>query len=159
MEYIKGVAPGVFIIVSSTLPEVHSEMQYLSMGPGPNYVLYRPYHLCSLETPLSAVKAVLENQATIVPLGVPVSETITVAKKDLMAGQPLDGIGGYTVYGTIERYDISKEIGALPLGLVNKNTLLKKNVNKGDIITYDMVDLDADSLIVQLRKIQDRFFI
>lgn len=158
VDFINGVAPGVFLIVSSKLPEVNHEMAYLSMGPGPNYVLYRPYHLCSLETPLSAVKAVLDQQSTIVPIGAPVSETITVAKKDLKAGDALDGIGGYTVYGTIERADIAKELGALPLGLINKKTKLKKDVKKGELITYDMVELDSDSLIVQLRKLQDRFF-
>ena len=92
VDFINGVAPGVFVIVSSSLPEVHAELQYLSMGSGPNYALYRPYHLCSLETPLSAVKAVLENQSTIVPMAGPVSETITVAKKDLKAGQNMAAI-------------------------------------------------------------------
>ncbi len=158
VDYINGVAPGVFIIVTSKLPEVRHEMEYLSMGPGPNYVLYRPYHLTSLETPLSAVKAVLDHQSTIVPIGGPISETITVAKKDLKAGDALDGIGGYTVYGTIERADIAKQIKALPLGLINKKTKLLKDVRKGEIITYDMVELDQDSLIVQLRRLQDRFF-
>ncbi|AOT71135.1 NAD(P)H-dependent oxidoreductase [Geosporobacter ferrireducens] len=158
VDFVNGVAPGVFVIVSSKLPEVNHEMQYLSMGPGPNYVLYRPYHLCSLETPLSVVLAVLDKQPTIVPMGGPVSETVTVAKKDLNAGQKLDGIGGYTVYGTIERAEVAKTMGALPLGLVNKNTVLKQSVKKGDLITYDMVALDQDSLIVQLRKLQDTFF-
>lgn len=158
VDYINGVAPGVFIIVSSKLPEIKHEMEYLSMGPGPNYVLYRPYHLCSLETPLSVVKAVLDKQSTIVPLGAPISETVTVAKKDLKAGDKLDGIGGYTVYGIFEQATIAKQIGALPLGLVNKKTTLKKDVKKGELITYDMVDLDGDSLIVQLRKLQDTMF-
>ncbi|MBB6217411.1 putative homoserine dehydrogenase-like protein [Anaerosolibacter carboniphilus] len=156
VDYVNGVAPGVFVIVTSRLPEVNREMQYLSMGPGPNYVLYRPYHLCSLETPLSAVKAVLDHQSTIVPLGAPVSETIAIAKKDLKAGQYLDGIGGYTVYGTIESAIRAKECGALPLGLINQKSLLKQDVKKGEIITYDMVALDQDSLILQLRKLQDR---
>jgi predicted homoserine dehydrogenase-like protein len=133
-------------------------MKYLSMGDGPNYVLYRPYHLASLETPLSAVKAVLDHQSTIVPMGAPVSEVITIAKKDLKAGQNLDGIGGYTVYGTIELAKTAKKINAVPLGLINKKTVLKKNVKKGEVITYEMVDLDESSLIFQLRKLQDRFF-
>lgn len=158
VEFINGVAPGVFVIIGSKLPEVRHELEYVGMGSGPNYVLYRPYHLCSLETPLSVVKAVLDNQSTIVPLGGPISETITVAKKDLKAGQYLDGIGGYTVYGTIEEADVTKSLKALPLGLVNKKTKLLTDVRKGEIITYDMVTLDDDSLIVQLRRIQDRFF-
>ncbi|NLG93610.1 MAG: NAD(P)-dependent oxidoreductase [Clostridiales bacterium] len=158
VEYINGVAPGVFIIISSPLDTVRAEMKYLSMGDGPNYVLYRPYHLTSLETPLSAVKAVLDHQSTIVPMGALVSEVITVAKKDLKAGENLDGIGGYTVYGTIELAKTAKEINAVPLGLINRKTVLKKDVKKGEVITYDMVDLDASSLVYQLRKLQDRFF-
>jgi predicted homoserine dehydrogenase-like protein len=133
-------------------------LEYLSMGSGPNYVLYRPYHLCSLETPLSVVRAALDNQSTIVPLGAPISETITVAKKDMKEGEHLDGIGGYTVYGTLEKADVAKSLKALPLGLVNKKTKLLTDVRKGEIITYDMVTLDDDSLIVQLRRIQDKFF-
>lgn len=158
IDYINGVAPGVFVIVASDLPEINHEMEYLSMGSGPNYVLYRPYHLCSLETPLSVVKAALDKQPTIVPMGAPVSETITVAKKDLKSGEKLDGIGGYTVYGTIEKADKAKQIGALPLGLVSKKATLTKDVKKGELITYDMVQLDTDSLIYQLRKLQDTMF-
>ncbi|QCX34050.1 NAD(P)-dependent oxidoreductase [Caloramator sp. E03] len=158
VEFVNGIAPGVFVIVTSKLPEVKKEMEYLSMGKGPNYILYRPYHLCSLETPLSAAKAVLDHQATIAPLNGLVSEVITVAKKDLKAGQNLDGIGGYTVYGTIERAEIAKELNALPVGLVNKNTILKKDVKKGEIITYDMVELREDSLLLQLRRLQDKMF-
>ena len=159
IDYIDGIAPGVFIIIRSDLPSVNHEMTYLKMGDGPNFVLYRPYHLCSLETPLSAVKAVLEHQSTIVPLRGPISETITVAKTDLKQGQFLDGIGGYTVYGTFESAEIAKKIKALPLGLVSKKTRMKNDVKKGEIITYDMVDLDTDSLVYQMRKLQDRFFV
>lgn len=158
VEYVNGVAPGVFVIITSKLPEVRAEMEYVSMGKGPNYILYRPYHLCSLETPLSAAKAVLDHQATIAPMGKLVAEVITVAKTDLKAGQKLDGIGGYTVYGIIEKYEVAKEMKALPVGLVNKDTVLKQDVKKGDIITYDMVELNENSLLLQLRKLQDRMF-
>ncbi|WP_434578196.1 NAD(P)H-dependent oxidoreductase [Thermoanaerobacterium thermosaccharolyticum] len=158
VDYINGVAPGVFVIVSSKLKEVRAEMEYLSMGSGPNYVLYRPYHLASLETPLSAVKAVLDHQPTIVPLNGLVSEVITIAKKDLRKGENLDGIGGYTVYGTVEVANVAKEINAVPIGLINKKAMLKKDVKKGEVITYDMVDLDKSSLVYQLRQLQDRFF-
>jgi predicted homoserine dehydrogenase-like protein len=158
VDFVNGIAPGVFVIVTSKLPEVRAEMEYVSMGKGPNYILYRPYHLCSLETPLSAAKAVLDHQATIAPMGGLVSEVITVAKKDLKAGRKLDGIGGYTVYGTIERYQVAKEMRALPVGLVNKDTVLKQDVKKGDLITYDMVQLREDSFILQMRKLQDKLF-
>ena len=158
VDFVDGIAPGVFVVVSSELEEVRKEMKYLDMGDGPNYILYRPYHLCSLETPLSAAKAVIDHEATIAPKGGLVSEVITIAKKDLKAGDKLDGIGGYTVYGSVEVYEKAKQDNALPVGLINKNTVLKKDVKKGEVITYDMVELDENSFILQLRRIQDKIF-
>ena len=158
IDYVNGVAPGVFVIVSSPLKEVHREMHYLSMGDGPNYVLYRPYHLCSLETPLTVARAVLDHEPTIVPLGAPVSECVAVAKRDLKAGEMLDGIGGYTVYGTIESAAIVKENNAVPMGLVNKKTRVIRDVKKAELITYDDIELDTSSFIVQLRQLQDQLF-
>lgn len=156
VEYVNGIAPGVFIIVTSKLPQVHHEMQYLSMGEGPNYVLYRPYHLTSLETPLTVAKAVLDNEPTIIPMdGKPTAETITIAKKDLKAGEKLDGIGGFTVYGSIETYEIARKENLVPLGLINKNTVMKTDAKKGQPITYDMVELDKTTLIYKLRELQE----
>ncbi len=157
VDYVNGVAPGVFVIISASLSDVRHTLAYISMGPGPNYVLYRPYHLTSIETPITAAMAVLDHQPTIVPACGLVAETVTVAKKDLKAGEMLDGIGGFTVYGTIEKADTAKRTGAVPLGLVNHKTKLLKDVKKGELITLDAVALDQDSLVVQLRKLQDRF--
>ncbi len=158
IEWVNGIAPGVFVICSSDLPFVKHEMAYLEMGDGPNYILYRPYHLCSLETPITAAKAVIEGESTIVPMKGLICETIAVAKTDLKADKILGGIGGFDTYGTIDTYENSKAINALPQGLITKNTKLIRDVKKGEIITYDDVILDNDSLVVQLRKIQDRFF-
>ncbi len=159
IDYIDGVAPGVFIIISTEQPDIIHELNYLSMGKGPNYVLYRPYHLCSLETPLSVAKAVLDGIPTIAPRKGLVSETITVAKRDLTAGEYLDGIGGFTIYGSFEQAAVAKEKDALPMGIVNKKTKMIKDVKKGEIVTYGDVALDNDSLMVQLRKIQDTLYL
>ncbi|WP_422445193.1 NAD(P)H-dependent oxidoreductase [Thermoanaerobacterium sp. DL9XJH110] len=156
VEYVNGIAPGVFVIVTSKLRAVREEMAYLSMGEGPNYVFYRPYHLTSIETPLSAARAYIYHEPTIAPKGAPVSETVAVAKKDLKAGDHLDGIGGYTVYGVIDTYENAKKENALPIGLVNDKVVLKRDVKKGQTITYEMVELDENSLILQLRRMQDR---
>lgn len=156
VDYVNGVAPGVFVIVTTDLPQIHHEMNYLSMGEGPNYVLFRPYHLTSLETPLSAARAVIYNEPTIVPMGgKPIAETITVAKKDLKAGEMLDGIGGFTVYGSIDTYEKAKEENAVPLGLITKKTKLTKDVKEGQLITYDMIELDKSTLIYKLRNLQE----
>lgn len=158
VDYAHGVAPGVFVIVTSTLPQVHQEMQFLKMGQGPNYVLYRPYHLTSLETPISIAKAYLYNEPTIAPLyNKPVSEVITMAKIDLKKGQSLDGIGEYTVLGSIETYEKAKNENIIPIGLINDNAIVKRDIKKGQIITYDMVDLDKSTMIYKLRQLQDSF--
>lgn len=159
IEYINGVAPGVFVVISTENPDISAELTYLSMGEGPNYVLYRPYHLTSLETPLSVAKACIDHEPTIVPREGLVAETITVAKKDLKAGEMLDGIGGYTIRGTFMAAADAKKQNALPMGLVNKNTKMLKDVKKGDIVTYEDVELDTSALMVQLRRLQDELFL
>jgi len=116
VDYVNGVAPGVFIIVSSDQPEVHHVMKYLKMGDGPNYVLFRPYHLTSLETPILIAKAYFDREETIVGWHGHVAETVAVAKKDLKPGDKLDGLGGYTVYGKIMVAEEAAKMGALPIG-------------------------------------------
>ena len=156
VDYVSGVAPGVFAIVTTPNPELRAQLKYLSMGDGPNYLLYRPYHLCSMETPISIARAALHKLPTIVPReGAPFAETAAVAKRDLQAGEYLDGIGGRTVYGTILPYRDAAAQGALPMGLVNGHIKMKQNAAKGQLITYDMVELWEDSLALRLRKEQD----
>lgn len=158
VDYVNGIAPGVFAVVSTSLDQIHREMEYLSMGKGPNYVLYRPYHLTSLETPITVAKAYLYNEATIAPIAGPVSEVVTFAKIDLKKGEYLDGIGEYKILGTIEEYKKAKAENLLPIGLVNSKTKVNTDVKKGELITYDMVDLDKSSFVYKLRQIQEEMF-
>ncbi|MBM3710040.1 MAG: NAD(P)-dependent oxidoreductase, partial [Actinobacteria bacterium] len=79
---IGDLAPGVFLIYSTPNNMVREVLKYLVLGDGPNYLLYRPYHLTSVETPLSIARAYFEKKPWIVPKGGLVSEIITVAKKD-----------------------------------------------------------------------------
>ena len=102
--------------------------------------------------------ASIDKMATIAPLGKPVCEVITLAKRDLKAGEPLDYIGGYTVYGMVEEYDTAKRMNAVPIGLINKNTVAKKDIKKGEVITYDMLAMDENSYIYELRKLQDAVY-
>lgn len=156
IDYALGIAPGVFAIVTTSLPQVHHEMQFLKMGAGPNYVLYRPYHLTSLETPISIARAYFYNEPTIAPIyDKPVAEVVTIAKKDLKQGERLDGIGEYTILGSIETYEKAKEENLLPIGLVNENAVVKRDIKKGEFITYDMVDLDKTTMIYKLRQMQE----
>ncbi len=155
VEYVNGIAPGVFVTVSTENPEIAYQMQYHSMGPGPLWTLYRPYHLCNLETPLTVAKLIIDGETTIVPKGGLVSECITVAKKDLKAGETIDGIGGYTTYGSIATKEESDAKGYVPYGLVTKGARMLKDAKKGQLLTLDMVELDTSTLIYKLRKEQD----
>ena len=156
VDYAHGIAPGVFVVVTTSLPQVHHEMQFLKMGTGPNYVLYRPYHLTSLETPISIARAYLYNEPTIAPkYNKLVAEVITMAKKDLKAGERLDGMGEYTILGSIDTYEVAKKENLVPIGLIDNNTIVKKDIKKGEFITYDMVKLDKSTEIYKLRQMQE----
>lgn len=157
VDYVIGdVAPGVFVVFTSDLPVVVEELRYLKMGNGPNWVLYRPYHLTSLETPLSVARAVLNHEATIAPAHGMVAEVTTVAKRALRAGERIDGIGGYTVYGIAERFEVACAEGLLPLGLA-QGAVLRHDVPLGAALSYDDVILDETQTVVQLRRLQDQW--
>ncbi|WP_212931368.1 NAD(P)H-dependent oxidoreductase [Brevibacillus halotolerans] len=155
VEYVDGIAPGVFAIITSDKEEVHHEMRYLKMGNGPHYVLYRPYHLCSLETPLSVAKAYLDQEPTIIPYYGSVAETVAVAKKDLLPGDALDCIGGFTAFGRIVTATDKQRMNALPIGLIGPHIRLKRNVKQGDYITYDDVEFMEENIILHLRRMMD----
>ena len=91
----KGVAPGVFVVAEMRHPRIWERMKDLKMGDGPYFTFMRPYHLTSLEVPLSCARAVLYGKADMVPLDRPSAEVCAVAKRDLVAGETLDQIGEY----------------------------------------------------------------
>ena len=144
---------GVFVIGRGDDPVmVQPYLQYLKMGSGPHYLFYRPYHLCHCETPLSIAEAVLDHEPTIAPLGSPVVEVITIAKRDLKAGDTLDGIGGFTCYGEI---DVAEQAnGFLPIGLAEQ-AVLTHAIAKGEPIPLDAVELKADAVLTELRAEQE----
>ena len=157
VDYAHGIAPGVFVIVTTSLAQVHHEMRFLKMGDGPNYVLYRPYHLTSLETPISIARAYFYNEPTIAPIfDKPVAEVATIAKKDLRKGERLDGIGEYTILGKIFSYEEARDKNLVPIGLINNKAVVKRDIKKGQLITYDMVDIDTSTDIYKLREIQEK---
>jgi predicted homoserine dehydrogenase-like protein len=152
---IGDINPGVFVIVTTQNKRIIDGLVQRDMGTGPNYLLYRPYHLCSIETPITAAQAVLYGESTAHPMDHLTSECITIAKKDLKAGEKLDGIGEYCYRASIELAGIAKEGNMLPVGLA-KGAVLKVDVAKDEVITYDMVELDNSSVLLQLRRMQDQ---
>jgi len=150
---IGDIHPGVFVIVTTDNQRIIDGLVQRDMGNGPNYLLYRPYHLCSIETPLTAAQAVIYGESTARPLQRLTSECLAIAKKDLTSGQVLDGIGGYCYRASIDCYDTAEAERALPVGLA-KNALLIRDIQKDCVITFDDVKLPEDSVLLQLRRIQ-----
>ena len=151
---IGNVAPGVFLVYTTDQEILKKELKYLLYGEGPNYLLYRPFHLASMEVPVSIAKAYFYNEPTISPINGPVSEVLAAAKKDLKPGDCLDGIGGYTVYGLIEQYHIAKNENFVPLGLC-EDAIVKRVIKKDSVLRYDDIELKTDSVIYKLRKLQE----
>jgi len=154
VDFAIGVHPGVFLIVTTENKRLRSSLIQRDMGYGPYYTLFRPFHLCSIEVPLTAAQAVLYNESCGHPMKKLTSECIAIAKKSMKAGEILDGIGGYCYRVSIELADVAASRNYLPAGLA-KGAKLLRDVNAGDILTYDMVELQ-DSVLLQLRKIQDQ---
>ncbi|MDQ3302135.1 MAG: NAD(P)-dependent oxidoreductase [Actinomycetota bacterium] len=151
VDYVRGVAPGVFVVVRSQDGPVRETLEYLGMGTGPNHVLYRPYHLTSLETPLSVARAAIHGEPGIVS-GTPMAEVVTVAKRDLEVGEKLGGIGGADYYGTV--YPVADTAEMLPLGLA-AGTRTTRPVAKGSVVSRAGVELAENSFVANLRRLQD----
>ena len=82
-----------------------------------------------------------------------------VVNKFFAAGrETIDGIGGYTTHGSICTAEEANEKGYVPFGLVTNKAVMKQDVKKGTLITYDMIDLDKTTLIYKLRKEQDAMY-
>jgi predicted homoserine dehydrogenase-like protein len=139
-------------------PVQRKYLKYLKLGDGPFYVFYTPFHLPHLEIPITVARAVLFGDATVSPLGSPVCEVITVAKRDLKRGELLDGIGGFTCFGLLENASVARSENLLPMGL-SGGSRLNKDIPKDRAVTVEDVVLPEGRLCDELWKKQnDRYF-
>jgi predicted homoserine dehydrogenase-like protein len=159
VDYVLGAepGPGVFVIGYNDHPIKQQYAHYFKMGDGPFYMFYVPYHLPHLETPITVARAVLFDDAAIAPIGAPVCEVLTMAKRDLTEGEVIDGIGGFTCYGVLDNMEVSRKDSLLPMGL-SEGCRLKKDVYKDQPLSYDDVDLPPGRLCDKLREEQNRYF-
>jgi predicted homoserine dehydrogenase-like protein len=150
----KGVAPGVFCIVEAEHPRIIERMDDLHVGHGPYYSFFRPYHLTSLEVPLTAARIMLYGKPDMVPLPVPVAEVCAVAKRDLSAGETLDAIGE-TCYRsfTLMAADARAQ-NAVPVGLLEGGRVTAP-VKKGALLTRANATPDTTTRLFALRRLQD----
>jgi predicted homoserine dehydrogenase-like protein len=155
VDYCTGpVAPGVFVVVRTEDPYVNHEMTYLQMGDGPYFSLYRPYHLASIEAPLTVFEMALDHRASLTAEHW-TAEVGAVSKRPLSAGERIDGVGGSMVRGLIDDASDFARDNAVPLGVL-AGARLTRDVPVDHLLTHDDVELDESSLIVRMRHLQEK---
>ena len=159
VDYLLGAEPGTgaFVVGYNENPMQKQYMKYFKMGEGPFYVFYTPFHLPHLEIPLTVARAVLFRDATVTPLGAPVCDVVTMAKRNLKAGEIIDGIGGFTCYGMIDNAEVSRTDKLLPMGLSEGCRLTRDNLIDQPI-SYQDVELPSGRFCDSLRVEQERHF-
>ncbi|HEV7276026.1 MAG TPA: NAD(P)H-dependent oxidoreductase [Devosiaceae bacterium] len=151
----KGVAPGVFVIVEAEHPRIIERMDDLHIGTGPYYSFFRPYHLTSLEVPLTAARIMLYGRPDMVPLPQPVAEVCAVAKRDLAVGETFDAIGETCYRSYIMTIGDARARRAVPVGLLEGGKVTAP-VRKGELLTAANAAPDATTRLYALRRLQDQ---
>jgi len=149
------VAPGVFVIVRTDHPPACcSDLA----GYGEWSLLHsiRPFHLCSIEVPLTCAMLAIRRKSNMVPLNRLVSEVFAVAKRDLKPGDVLDGIGGTAYYSQIDTYEKAKAECLLPIGLAKGARILHPIAIDTPISCAD-IEMQP-STVLALRRLQDAWF-
>ncbi len=118
--------------------------------------LYRPFHLIGLELNVSILSAALRGEATGAPTGFR-GDVVSTAKRDLKAGEVLDGEGGACVWGRLMPAADSLRIGGLPIGLANRVPLVR-DVNAGQAVTWADVRIDAEDDAYRFRRAMEGAF-
>jgi len=118
--------------------------------------LYKRWHLIGLEVGISVTSVGLRNEPTGCPTGFR-ADAVATAKRDLKAGEILDGEGGYTVVGKLTPAQDSLAVGALPLGLAHQVKLIN-SVAAGQAVRWSDVVVDETSSAVKIRReVEQRF--
>jgi predicted homoserine dehydrogenase-like protein len=161
VDFVQGpsMSGGVFVTARVKDERICADLHYLKLAGDRNrggkyFTLFRPYHLWFLEAPISMARACLKRDVWLAPLDEPVADVMTMAKRDLQPGDTLDQFGGYTFHGVMDLADQVRTLNALPVGLAPGAKVIR-GVNTGQIVTWDDVQLDEDSVVVKLRRQQD----
>ena len=159
VDYIVGAepGPGVFVLATTDHPVQQHYLNLYKLGTGPFYLFYTPYHLCHLEVPNTVARAALFHDAALTPLDKPCVEVVAAAKTDLKAGSVIDGIGHYMTYGLCENIETSTAENLLPIGIA-ENCILRHDIPKDQVLTYDDVILPDGRLVDRLRREQMAYF-
>lgn len=156
VDYVIGLTlpAGIFVVGKHKDINQIPYLRYLKLGTGPHYMLFRPFHLCHLETPLSIAKLYYMNEITINNSLKPKTQVVAFAKKDLNVGEKIDNIGGYCCYGLIYNIDRVKKEKLAPIGLV-EGAIVSKKIIKDQPIPLTNIEL-PDNSAVQFLKFMDK---
>ena len=141
VDYALGAAPhtGAFAIIYEDNPLKKAQLGYYKLGNGPFYVFYTPFHVPHLQIASTIGRAFVHRDATVAPLGGPVCEVVSVAKRDLRAGERLDGTGGFCTYGLVDNTADARGMNALPIAL-SEGCVLRRDLPRDAVIRFDDVD-------------------
>ena len=150
---------GVYVVVEA--PNDYSAACFRQYGmntdaSGRYSAMYKPFHLIGLELNISILAAALLGRPTGAARDF-VGDAAATAKRDLAAGELLDGEGGYTVYGTLLPARASLERGALPIGLAH-GAALQRAIRAGELVGWNDVEIDPDLGAVQARRAMETRF-
>ena len=156
VDYALGAAPhtGAFVIIHEDSRLKKTQLAYYKLGNGPFYVFYTPFHLPHLQIASTIGRAAIHHDATVAPVAGPVCEVLTVAKRDLKAGERLDGIGGFCSYGLIDNAAAARAINALPIAL-SDSCITRRNVSKDEVLSFDDVERPAKGIVDELWQEQN----
>jgi predicted homoserine dehydrogenase-like protein len=151
VDYALGAAPhtGAFVIVHEESPLKKAQLAYYKIGDGPFYVFYTPFHLPHIQIASTIGRAFVHRDPTVAPIAGPVCEVVTVAKRDLKAGERMDGVGGFCAYGLIDNATEARTVAALPIGL-SAGCVMRRDVSKDAVVTFDDVDRPPAGIVEAL---------
>jgi len=156
VDYALGAAPhtGAFVVVYEESQLKKAQLAYYKLGNGPFYVFYTPFHLPHIQIASTIGRAAIHRDPTVAPIAGPICEVVAVAKRDLKAGETLDGIGGFCTYGLIENAATARTMAALPIGL-SEGCVLRRDIPKDSVLLFEDVDTRVDPLIEALWREQN----
>lgn len=128
-------------------------MRFVSMGDGPYYLFYRPYHLCNIETPIAVAEAVLYGERTVTAKTM-VSEVVAIAKRPLRPGEVIGGIGSADIFNRIHTYAEARACKAIPMGIAPGGRVLRE-MAVGEMLTEANFQPDTTTFVYKLRAMQD----
>lgn len=144
---------GVWVTVEAETDYIKNCFEEYNAHTDPSgryFTLYKRWHLIGLEVGMSVASVALRGE----PTGVAVNwnaDVVATAKRDLKAGEMLDGEGGYTVWGKLLPASTSAAMGGVPLGLAHGVKLVRP-VAKGQCVVWDDVAIDTSTSAYRLRR-------